>query len=71
MSQVNYDSMSNAELKRYFLQNRENPTVFQASLDRINQRPLRIIAAPDDPDFDQKVQAAIRQKLEAARDTNR
>lgn len=37
------------------------------SLDRINQRPLRIIASPDDPDFDEKVQAAIRQKLEVAR----
>ncbi len=29
-------------------------------------RPLRIIASPDDPDFDEKIQAAIRQQLEAA-----
>jgi hypothetical protein len=28
--------------------------------------PLRIIASPDDSDFDEKVQAAIRQKLELA-----
>lgn len=67
MSQINYDSMSNAELKQYFLKHREDQAALQAYLDRINQRPLKIIASPDDPDFDQKVQAAIRQKLEAAR----
>ncbi|MFB2880335.1 DUF6887 family protein [Floridanema aerugineum] len=67
MSQINYDSMSNAELKEYFLKHREDQAALQAYLDRINQRPLKIIASPDDPDFDQKVQAAIRRKLEAAR----
>jgi hypothetical protein len=67
MSQVNYDGMSNPELKQYFLKHRGDQTAFQAYLDRINQRPLRIIARPSDPDFDQKVQTAIRQKLEATR----
>jgi hypothetical protein len=67
MSQVNYDSMSTTELKQYFLKHRGDQAAFQAYLDRINQRPLRIIASPDDPDFDEKVQAAVRQKLEAAR----
>jgi hypothetical protein len=67
MSQVNYDAMSKAELKQYFLKHRGDRAAFQAYLDRINQRPLRIIASPSDPDFDEKVQAAIRQKLEAAR----
>jgi hypothetical protein len=71
MSQVDYDSMSNAELKRYFLAHRKDKSALQAYLDRINQRPLRIVAKPDDPDFDQKVQAAIRQKIEAAKDTSR
>ncbi|NES17539.1 MAG: hypothetical protein F6K41_00945 [Symploca sp. SIO3E6] len=59
--------MSDAELKQYFLKHRGNKSAFQAYLDRINQRPLRVIASPDDPDFDQKVQAAIQQKLNAAR----
>jgi hypothetical protein len=36
-------------------------------MDRINEIPHKIIASPDDPDFDEKVQAVIRQKLEAAR----
>ena len=67
MNQVNYDAMSDAELKQYFLKHRGDQTAFQVYLDRINQRPRRIIASPDDPDFDEKVQAAIRQKLEAAR----
>ncbi|MCU0543479.1 MAG: hypothetical protein MUE44_15095 [Oscillatoriaceae cyanobacterium Prado104] len=67
MSQINYDSMSTTELKQYFLKHRGDRSAFQAYLDRINQRPLRIIASPDDPDFDEKVQAAIRRKLEATR----
>jgi len=65
MSRTNYDAMSDAELKQYFLRHRGDQAAFQAYLDRINQRPRRIIASPDDPDFDEKVQAAIRQKLEA------
>ncbi len=64
MSQVNYNAMSDKELKQYFLNHRENQAAFHAYLDRINQRPRRIIASLNDPDFDQKVQAAIRQKLE-------
>ncbi|XHX79635.1 MAG: DUF6887 family protein [Stenomitos frigidus ULC029] len=70
MSQTNYDAMSDAELKQYFLKHRGDRTAFQVYLDRINQRPRRIVASPDDPDFDEKVQAAIRQKLESARSRN-
>ncbi len=67
MSRINYDAMSDAELKQYFLKHRGDQAAFQAYLDRINQRPRRIIASPNDPDFDEKVQAAIRQKLEASK----
>lgn len=67
MSRANYDSMSDAELKQYLLKHRGDQAALQAHLDRINQRPLRIIARPSDPDFDEKVQLAIRRKLEAAR----
>ncbi|AFZ29326.1 hypothetical protein Glo7428_0739 [Gloeocapsa sp. PCC 7428] len=67
MNRVDYNSMSDEELKQYFLKHRGDRDAFQAYLDRINQRPRRIIASPSDPDFDEKVQAAIRQKLEAAR----
>jgi hypothetical protein len=67
MSQINYDSMSTVELKQYFLKHRGDRAAFQAYLDRINQRPLRVIANPDDPNFDEKVRDAIRQKLELGR----
>ncbi|MBW4638528.1 MAG: hypothetical protein KME05_09875 [Gloeocapsa sp. UFS-A4-WI-NPMV-4B04] len=64
MNQVNYDAMSDAELKQYFLQHRED-TALQAYLNRLNKRPRMIIATPSDPDFDTKIQAAIRQQLQA------
>ncbi|MEC4982678.1 MAG: hypothetical protein SAJ37_03145 [Oscillatoria sp. PMC 1068.18] len=67
MSQVNYNAMSTPELRNYFLKHRGDKAAFQAYLDRINQHPLKIVASPDDPDFDEKVQAAIRRKLEAAK----
>ncbi|GEM_PF-311477 len=70
MSRVNYDAMSNAELREYFLKHRKDQAAFQAYLNRINQRPLRIIASLNDPDFDEKVQVAIRQKLEASRNSS-
>ena len=50
-----------------FLVQELNKSAFQAYLNRINQRPLRVIASPDDPDFDQKVKTAIQQKLDVAR----
>lgn len=67
MSQTNYSAMSDAELKQYFLNHREHRDALQAYLDRINQRPRRIIASPNDPDFDEKVRLAIQRKLEAAK----
>ena len=70
MNQVNYNAMSDPQLKQYFLKHRGDRAAFQAYLDRINQRSLRIIASPKDPDFDEKVQAAIRQKLEVARNSS-
>jgi predicted metal-dependent RNase len=65
MSQVNYAAMSDSELKQYFLQNRQDREAMEVYLDRVNQRPRQIIASPGDPDFDEKIQAAIRQKLQA------
>ncbi|MEL6456770.1 MAG: hypothetical protein AAFQ91_00785 [Cyanobacteria bacterium J06621_15] len=67
MSRINYNAMSDAELKEYFLKHRGYETAFQTYLDRINQHPLRIIASTSDADFDDKVQAAIRQNLETVR----
>lgn len=65
MSQVNYDAMSNAQLKQYFLKHREDKAALEAYLDRINQRSRPAIATPGDPNFDAKIQTAIRQQMQA------
>lgn len=67
MSQVNYNAMPDTELRQYFLRHREDKAALQAYLDRLNQHPRTIIADPNDFDFDEKVQAAIRQQLKTAK----
>lgn len=39
MNQINYETMTDAELKDYFLKHRNNKAALQAYLDRINQNP--------------------------------
>jgi hypothetical protein len=56
--------MTDKQLKDYFLKHRHNKAAFQAYLDRINQNPQQVIANPNDPDFDEKIQAAIFNKLQ-------
>jgi hypothetical protein len=65
MSQVNYAAMSDQELKQYFLRHREDKTALQAYLNRLSDRPREIITTVDDPDFDEKIQAAILLQLQA------
>lgn len=64
MNQINYETMTDAELKDYFLKHRNNKVALQAYLDRINQNPQQVIANPNDPDFEEKIQAAIWKKLQ-------
>ena len=64
MNQINYAAMSDKDLKQYFLQHRDDNTALQAYLDRINEHPRQIITTVDDPDFDTKIQAAIRQQMQ-------
>lgn len=63
MNPINYAAMSDEDLKKYFLQHREDKTALQAYLDRINKRPRQIITTVDDPDFDTKIQTAIAAKM--------
>ncbi len=64
MNQINYETMTDAELKDYFLKHRNNKAALQAYLNRINQSPKQVIANPNDCDFDEKIQAAILKKLQ-------
>lgn len=66
MIQVNYDTMSDQELRQYFLKHREDKTALQAYLDRLGNRPRNIITTVDDPDFNAKIQASILRQMEAA-----
>lgn len=68
MSQVNYAAMSDQELRRYFLQHRDDKLALQAYLDRLSSRPREIITTVDDPDFDTKIKAVILRKMQAAND---
>jgi hypothetical protein len=63
MSQVDYTAMSYKELRWYFLKHREDKAAFEAYLARRRERSRPIITRVDDPDFDDKIQAAIRQQL--------
>lgn len=64
MSRVNYAAMTNHELKRYFLTHRDDEDAFQAYLERRRANSLQIITKVGDPDFDEKLEAAIRTKLQ-------
>jgi hypothetical protein len=66
MSQVDYATMSNQELKSYFLKHRHDETALQAYLARRRQQASGIITKVGDPDFDIKIEAAITQKLREA-----
>jgi hypothetical protein len=66
MSQSQFDAMPDAELRTYFLANRRDQAAFHAHLDRLNRQTPTIVANPNDPNFDEKLQALIHQKLEAA-----
>jgi hypothetical protein len=63
MSLVDYAVMSYQELRRYFLAHREDNAAFQAYLTRRRECSRPIITAIDDPDFDSKIQTAIRQQM--------
>lgn len=65
MSQKNFAQMSDQELKRYFLTHREDQEAFHAYLDRRRTRPRGMAIAPDDPDWNQKIEAAIQAQIDA------
>lgn len=62
MNQVNYAAMSDRELRRYFLEHRQDRAALQAYLER-RRRSVQVITTVDDPDFDAKIQAAIHQQV--------
>jgi hypothetical protein len=70
MNPVNYATMSDSELRHYFLRHREDKTALRVYLDRLSERPHSVITTVDDPDFDSKIQAAILRKIHAQNSNN-
>jgi hypothetical protein len=57
-----FDAMSDEELKRYFLEHRDDES-FHAYMDRRYARPNRKTIPADDPEWQQKVIASIKRQL--------
>jgi hypothetical protein len=64
MSQANYATMTDQELKQYFLYHRDDRIALQTYLDRISDRPHNVITTVDDPDFDAKMQVALLKQMQ-------
>ncbi|WP_066345267.1 DUF6887 family protein [Geminocystis sp. NIES-3708] len=64
MSDINYTTMSDEALKKYFLAHKNNPSALHAYLDRKNQQQRKVITKVGDPDFDLKIEKAIQAKLQ-------
>lgn len=63
MSHIDYAAMSDQQLKQYMLEHRNDETALKVYLDRRHQRSNSVITDVNDPDFDAKIQAAIRQQM--------
>ncbi|MDJ0727353.1 MAG: hypothetical protein QNJ38_19820 [Prochloraceae cyanobacterium] len=55
--------MSDRELKNYFLAHRHDSEALSIYLERRKQNKPEVIAHVDDPDFDEKMAAAITTQL--------
>ena len=64
METINYSVMSDEELKSYFLQHREDKLALKSYLDRVNNRPRQVITTVDDPNFDAKIYAVTKQRMQ-------
>ncbi|NEP77888.1 MAG: hypothetical protein F6K17_09180 [Okeania sp. SIO3C4] len=64
MSKINNSAMTDKELRQYFLKHREDKIALQVYLERLSKRlDKKVITTLDDPNFDDKIQAAIRQQM--------
>lgn len=64
MSGINYNTMSDQELRQYFLVHKNDQSALQAYLERRNQQPREVITKVGDLDFDLKIEKAIKTKMQ-------
>jgi len=62
MSNVNYATISDRELKRYILTHRDDREAFYAYMDRRHSRPQKVSIKLDDPAWEEKIISEIRIK---------
>jgi hypothetical protein len=63
MSKINYQTMSKQELKKYFLEHREDQKAFEEYLARRHRDSQCVITTAEDLLFDDKIQEAIIQQI--------
>jgi hypothetical protein len=63
MTPINYATMTDQELKQYFLNHRDDEAAFHAYMDRINARPKKAGIKLDDPNWEEKLKAVVEEKL--------
>lgn len=63
MSQTDYSVMTDEQLKRHIVENREDKAALRVYAERRNERDFPVIANVRDVDFDSKLQTAISHKL--------
>lgn len=59
-----FDHMSLDEVKRYFLQHRDDTEAFYAYLDKLNDSGRAIIIDPIDPESEAQAIAQIQERLQ-------
>jgi hypothetical protein len=55
--------MSDQELRQYFLKHRQDQDALQAYLERRKARSTQIITSINDPDFGEKIEAAVLKQV--------
>ncbi|NJM48310.1 MAG: hypothetical protein HC860_20805 [Alkalinema sp. RU_4_3] len=65
MSQTNYLSMSERELRQYWLSHKEDKLALEAYLERRSQRPQGTTTFhPDDADFEERLNSLVQRQLQ-------
>ncbi len=63
MNPVNYTQMSDKQLKKYLVKNRNDKEALQVYLNRRHQHPNPVIATFNESDFEDKILTAIRDQM--------
>jgi hypothetical protein len=63
MTKINYAAMNDQELKCYILTHRDDQEAFHTYMDRRHSRLNKTNVKLDDPDWEEKVLAAIQVQL--------